>query len=84
MTSKIIEIPWRIEIFLKNKILFGIKIIMISFTLSFSVKSLVFIDGNPLPNSPVGRSAPYSTLTDASGNESIRQNSLSTSSHDIS
>jgi hypothetical protein len=54
------------------------------FTLSFSVKSFVFIVGNPLPNSPVGKSAPYSTLTDASGNESIRQNSCSTSLIDIS
>ena len=54
------------------------------FTLSFSDKSFILVVGNPLPNSPVGKSAPYSTLTDASGNESIRQNSRSTSSHDIS
>ena len=83
MISKIIEIPWRIEIFLKI-ILYLSKNKIFIFTLSFSVKSFVFVVGNPLPNSPVGKSAPYSVLTDASGNESIRQNSRSTSSYVIS
>lgn len=80
MTSEIIEIPWRIEIFLDEKNIFHYSHEFLSFTLSLSVKSFVFIEGNPLPNSPVGKSAPYSTFTDASGKESIRQNSRSTSS----
>lgn len=84
MTSEIIEIPWRIEIFLNTRDVFCNQWNFLSFTLSFSVKSFVFIEGNPLPNSPVGKSAPYSTLIDASGKESIRQNSPSTSSRVIS
>ena len=71
---------WDISINIK----FKKRIKKIFFTLSFSVKSFVFVVGNPLPNSPVGKSAPYSTLTDASGNDNILQNSCSTSSHDIS
>jgi hypothetical protein len=85
MTSEIIEIPWRIEIFLENNIKSTKnQTFIFSFTLSFSFKSFVFVVGNPLPNSPVGKSAPYSILTDASGMESIRQNSCSTSSYVIS
>lgn len=86
MTGEIIEIPWRIEIFLEieSNIFVKMKTHFSLFTLSFSVKSLVLLEGNPLPNSPVGKSAPYSTLTDASGRDNIRQNSCSTSSQEIS